>query len=305
MSEPARPGRPRKGQVVVGIDAGGSSTRARAARGGVVVFEGAGGPGNPLAADDGVLLASYAAALAGCPDPGHIVACVSGTGSSDQRARICDLLTGMFPRTEVQVYPDYVAAVQAAPARTDVTVIAGTGSLVCSRLPDGTYAISGGRGWILGDHGSAARLGRAALEWFCEDPASAGQDFASAVEALLGAGDWRPIVSALARAASPAAYLARAAPLLTSAAERGAGWATARLDSEMSALAATTRRHADQHLTGRRDVRLALAGGVWSSAGAREAFAAALRREGLALQVAQLVPSPVDGAVRLAASMAP
>jgi hypothetical protein len=53
--------------VVGGIDAGGSSTWARAVDRGVVVHEGIGGPGNPIAADRQALRASYGAALAGCP----------------------------------------------------------------------------------------------------------------------------------------------------------------------------------------------------------------------------------------------
>jgi hypothetical protein len=74
---------------------GGSSTRARAACHGVVVFEGSGGPGNPLATDEDTLQASYAAALAGCPDPSYVVACVSGAGSRDQQVRPVDLLNGL------------------------------------------------------------------------------------------------------------------------------------------------------------------------------------------------------------------
>jgi len=44
--------------LVVGIDAGGTSTRARGVRYGHVVHEGTGGPGNPIAVDPAALRAS-------------------------------------------------------------------------------------------------------------------------------------------------------------------------------------------------------------------------------------------------------
>src|SRR6185437_17111265 len=55
------------GKVIVGIDAGGSSTRVRAQAGSVLVFEGAGGPGNPVMTGPETVRASYHAALGGCP----------------------------------------------------------------------------------------------------------------------------------------------------------------------------------------------------------------------------------------------
>jgi glucosamine kinase len=314
----AAAGRAAAGRVLVGIDAGGSSTRARAvaAGHGQVIYEGAGGPGNPLAADEQTLRASYGAALAGCPSPTHVGACVAGTGSAAQRARIAGLLAGYFPGAMVRVVPDFVAAFLAAPRDTDVCVIAGTGSLACSKAPDGSYAVSGGRGWILGDHGSASRLGRAALEWFVGDPAAVPADFAAAVEEMFGSGDWRRIVSAVNCAASPAALLARAAPLLTAAAERGAKWSVERLEAEMTALASTAVRHIEQHISGPAlvptpepepvpvPVRVALAGGVWASPRAESTFCAAMERLSERQVIVRRSPGdPVEGAVRLAESM--
>ncbi len=74
--------------VVVGIDAGGSSTRVRAVDRGVVVHEGVGGPGNPIAADRPTLRDSYRTALAGCPPASRVVACVSGAGGAEERDQI-------------------------------------------------------------------------------------------------------------------------------------------------------------------------------------------------------------------------
>lgn len=290
--------------VVLGIDAGGSRTRVRATRHGVVIYEGAGGPGNPLTADLETVHASYVAALGGCPLPTHVAACVSGAGSESRRAQITDLLTRRFPGADVLVVPDYVAAFLAAPAGTDVCVVAGTGSVVCSEAADGTYPVSGGRGWILGDHGSATRLGRAALEQFVTDPASVNPPFAAAVENEFGDSDWRMIVSAVNSARNPAPLLARAAPLLTAAAESKLRWAVDRLDAEMTALAATAAAHIERHLPGAAELSVALSGGVWSSPLARSSLTAALER-GCRCQVHVTGSSldPVEGAVRLAARM--
>src|SRR5215469_3739415 len=104
---------PARSPVVVGIDAGGSSTRARAVAHGDLLFDGTGGPGNPLTVDERTLSASFAAALAGCPEPDHVAACVAGAANAEPSSRISGLLTRMFPGASVQVHPDYVAAAQA------------------------------------------------------------------------------------------------------------------------------------------------------------------------------------------------
>jgi glucosamine kinase len=294
---------PATSSVLVGIDAGGSSTRARAMAHARIVHEGQGGPGNPVATGEPALSASYAAAVAGCPPAGHVAACVSGAASPEQQARVAAVLVRLLPGAEVVVHPDYVAAMAAAPADADLVVIAGTGSLACSRTDDGGYATSGGRGWIVGDSGSAARLGRAALEWYCDAPEAASPEFAAAVAREVGSADWRSIVRALSAASSPGALLARAAPLLTCAAEHGAGWARDRLGAEMTALAELAARHAIRHLPQGRELSVALSGGVWASELAQTAFTAALSQRQPGARISRCTLSPLDGALRLAESM--
>jgi glucosamine kinase len=290
--------------VTVGIDAGGSSTRARAVDRGVVVHEGTGGPGNPIAADPRTLRASFGAALAGCPPAARVVACVSGAGAAAERDLLSALLAEFLPTARIEVRPDYVAAVAAAPEGTDVTIIAGTGSLICSRNADHTFAVSGGRTWVLGDHGSAARLGQALLEWYCNDPDAAHGEFAVRVASALGDSDWRQIVKLIRAAANPAALLARAAPILTEAAQAGHPWAIERLDAELALLGAATMRHVDRHVRTRDQVRAALAGGVWASNQAVSSFTTALSRLGPpSVLAAPSRLSPLDGAVRLAANL--
>jgi N-acetylglucosamine kinase-like BadF-type ATPase len=290
--------------VVVGIDAGGSSTRARATRQGTVVFEGSGGPGNPLTADQQTVRASYRIALAGCPAAARVAACVSGTRGQAQRAQIAGLLAGRFPGADIHVAPDYVAAFLAAPQGTDACIVAGTGSVVCSSGGDGGYRVSGGLGWILGDHGSAARLGRAALEHFVTYPATVPASFAAAIGEIFGDGDRRSVVRAVQTARNPAPLLARAAPLLTAAAQARQPWATEQLDGEMMALAATAARHIEQHIPGTREVRVALCGGVWASQIARSSLTSALASaSSRRTVVTRSLGDPIAGAVRLAGSI--
>jgi glucosamine kinase len=300
MTAWADPG-PGSDGVIVGIDSGGSSTRARATLRGATVHEGTGGPGNPLMADPETIRASYHQALANCPDPRRVAACVAGAASEARRVQIAELLAGRFPGAEIRVEPDYVAAFLAAPPGTDVCVMAGTGSAVCSRAADGTYLVSGGRGWILGDRGGAARLGRAALERFVDDPGQAPECLPVAVREVFGHDDPRLVVRSLHAAPNPAPLLARFGPALTAAAENHVGWAVAVLDEEMLALATTAARHIERHVPAARTVHIALAGGVWRSPAARNSLTAALERvSSRTPEVTVSLDDPVAGAVRLA-----
>jgi N-acetylglucosamine kinase-like BadF-type ATPase len=301
MTTADHPPRPRRNDVAVGIDAGGSSTRARAVRGGTIVHEGAGGPGNPVMADRRTLHESYRAALAGCPSPSRVAACVSGTTHESKRAQVEDLLARRFPGAVVRVMPDYLGPLMAAPQGTDLCVVAGTGSVVCSRDAAGYCRVTGGHGWILGDHGSAARLGQAALEYFVADPDRASATLVGAVGQLFGRSDWRSVVRAVHNAPNPAPLLARAAPLLTRAAEDRVRWAAELLDEEMSRLAATAARHIEHYLPDRHELQVALSGGVWTSTAARASFIPALEQASGRHVVASRSPiDPLDGAVRLA-----
>ncbi|MGN6791652.1 MAG: N-acetylglucosamine kinase [Streptosporangiaceae bacterium] len=292
----------RNSDVVIGIDAGGSSTRARAVLRGSVVHEGTGGPGNPVMADPETLRVSYHAALAGCPAPSRVAACVSGTSRAERRAEIEQLLADRFPDAQVRVLPDYTACVMAAPRGTDVCIVAGTGSVVCSQAADGSFRVTGGHGWILGDHGSAARLGRAALEHFVVDPDRAPASFRDVIFQMFGSSDWRAVVNAVHAAANPAPLLARAAPLLTAAAEGQLPWAVSLLDEEMTTLAKAAVRHIEQYTPGARQVRVALSGGVWASKAARASITQALARAtDDTISVARSMRDPLDGAVLLAA----
>ena len=162
-----------------------------------------------------------------------------------------------------------------------------------------------GAAGFLGDRGSAARLGRAAgAGGLPAHPANVPTSFAAAIGEIFGDDDWRTVVRAVQTARNPAPLLARAAPLLTAAAETQHRWATEQLDAEMTALAATAARHIERHIHGRPEVHVALCGGVWASRIARSSVGSALARAGGCLViVTRSLTDPIEGAVRLAGSI--
>jgi len=283
-------------RTLVGIDGGGSHVDVVAITGGEVVFRGEGGPANPLCTDGQTLANSYREALEGCPPTGLAGACVAGAGSPAGRDAVIDVLAGLLPDAELSVGPDYLAAIHAAPGH-DLWVIAGTGSLVASNL-GGDMVTSGGRGWLLGDHGSGARLGRALLEAYVDDP-NVDMTLAAEIGALAGSRQWLSIVRRAQTGPASAAWMARFAPLLTTRAEAGEGWAQALVTAQMTALAETTARHARRHLPGGLPaVSACLWGGVWHSTLAVHAFSCAFR--GLVGE-ADITQPDVDGAIGAAA----
>lgn len=197
----------------MGIDAGGSSTRAVAARGDAIVFARSAGAGNPMSVPADVIVANYLEALASCPHPSAVVACVAGIGVGPGLELIERVLNARFAGSRVKVLPDYEAAWALAPDATDVVVIAGTGSVITSRDRHG-YRVSGGRGLRDGDPGSAVKLGRLLLE---------ERRFPVAADSQRGP--------------------ARFAGVLTAAAEEGASWACRIVDREMQALALQLKQH--------------------------------------------------------------
>lgn len=285
--------------VVVGIDAGGSSTRARAVRSGLVVFDGVGGPGNPGTIPAAQLVRAYSRALESCPTPSRVAACVAGTGSAERRGQVLDMLATLLPSADIVVYPDYFAPLNAS-RDTDVCVIAGTGSVVCSRGSGTKVHASGGRGWILGDPGSAAWLGRAVLGHFVDQPDSFDEVTHRRLLDLYDADTPSEIVRRLHSSQAHPAALAAAAPVLSDLATSGDVWARRELYESMSRLAQSVARHIDRFTVVEHPL-VGLSGGVWESPVCVEAFTVSLAAACPRASVAsELIREPINGAVALA-----
>jgi len=287
--------------LLLGIDAGGTATVARAASNGAVVFEGRSGPGNALSTPADLLEHHLSNATAGCPTPDRIAGCFAGLATPAARSAICKILSRLFPGALLRLAPDYVAVILAAqPA--DLVVIAGTGS-VCCTYTRGKIATSGGLGYLLGDEGSGFRYGRALVKFaLSEEPSRLPGTIRAALTAEFGSVERREIVRRVHTAAEPAALLARFAVVLGQAADAGERWASDLADGEAGQLARTAARHLRSNVPFP-TANVALAGGVWTSNSIRSAFARHLRTllPGQLLDIQPLGVAPVAGAIRLAA----
>lgn len=288
--------------VYVGLDCGGSSSRVLAMdAGGEILFQGSSGAANILSTPEHRLRRNLQNATRGCPQGVYVCGCFAGLINDETRRRAETILLDLFPLAKVKAEPDYAAAFFASPVGTDVCVIAGTGSLVCSW--DGKRIVkSGGRGYIIGDQGSGYQFGRDALVAFLDEPQSASRGLIDAVETSFGATTEPEIIQALYRSNTPAMLLAKLMKPLGADALAGKPYALASVDRNMRALAEVVVRHLDRNIR-KTDVSISLAGGVWKAAPvfvqSFESHLAALAPS-RTYEVRKIVRPPLHGAVALA-----
>ncbi|MBI5705723.1 MAG: hypothetical protein HZC36_01915 [Armatimonadetes bacterium] len=316
--------------LILGIDGGGTSCRAWAAEvapGATssppssftnqneeaaaalhVVFRGQSGAANVATTPRQLLKDHIRRATEGCPTPDAVCGCFAGLLTEDDRQRAIACLSDAFPGARYSAYPDYAAAHSASYA--DVALVAGTGSVVCSRI-GGRFVKTGGRGYLLGDVGSAFRFGREAFLHGLlagREPLERSAFGSDAPSLQTIAAMEAQAIAAIYRAPSPVAELAKHLESFSRDVKAGEPYAQAFLASESKALALQLADHLARFhpALGReegRPVSVALAGGVWKSG---RVFQDALERSwqdfNLGIQVC-FVPfksPPVVGALRLA-----
>ncbi|MBP2340443.1 N-acetylglucosamine kinase-like BadF-type ATPase [Saccharothrix coeruleofusca] len=246
--------------LVVGLDAGGTSTRALVLDlTGRAVGVGRAGGGNPnshpperAAAHVGQALRE---ALAGL-DAGGVRAGVLGMAGS---SKLTDpLVAELYERAwsdaglrcPLRVVTDCEAAFATASASPDGTaLVAGTGSIAARIEGRRLVRTAGGYGWLLGDEGSAFWLGREAVRAALRALEAGELDgLAEAVLALAGVAPgpaaWKRLITAVN--AEPPIHLARFAPLVTAhAAEPVAGGIVRRAARVLADLAMAARTPAE------------------------------------------------------------
>jgi N-acetylglucosamine kinase-like BadF-type ATPase len=151
--------------VILGLDIGGSSSRALLSQDGRTIGE-ATAPGANVATIDPQLIEERLASLIhqlGSPRP---VACCAGAAGSEVAAgkrRLEELLARLLPGCRVLVVHDARLVLAAAGLESGIALIAGTGSVAYGRDATASEARAGGWGWMLGDEGGGAWVVREAV----------------------------------------------------------------------------------------------------------------------------------------------
>jgi N-acetylglucosamine kinase-like BadF-type ATPase len=174
--------------VILGLDIGGSSSRALLSQDGRTVAD-ATAPGANVSSIDPALVEERLTSLIhqlGSPRP---VACCAGAAGSEVEAgkRFLEgLLARLLPGCRVLVVHDTRLVLAAAGLDSGIALIAGTGSVAYGRDPGGRELRVGGWGWILGDEGGGAWIAREAMRELMRGR-DAGEPIGPLGEAMLAA----------------------------------------------------------------------------------------------------------------------
>jgi N-acetylglucosamine kinase-like BadF-type ATPase len=296
--------------VCIGIDGGGSGSRAVAVdRAGRVIARERGPEtrvrsGDPAAGAAAlVALATRVLEEAGAAPPAASLCCaLAGAGGEPERAALTAALADTGIAHRVHVVSDAEAALHDAFGDgPGIVLIAGTGSVAWGRSADGRVARAGGWGKLLDDEGSGYGLGLAALRAVLR--AHDGRGRPTVLTGALLRETGLPDAPDLVRWADAAdkARIAALAPAVLAAADRGDA-AAGRLVEEAAAALAELALALHRTL-GPWDTApaVALAGGlVEPGAGMREAAARALAGAALPFQVLRMAVDAARGAALLA-----
>ncbi|MFE5965187.1 N-acetylglucosamine kinase [Streptomyces sp. NPDC056463] len=239
---------------VLGIDAGGTRTRARLADAatGAVLGEGVGGAGNALSVASGELVRNLVRALRGAVSGGRSGAVVSvvagfagggpGGGAEKAGSALAAALSGVGAApARVEVVGDADIAFASGPGvpADGLVLIAGTGAAAARMERRRAVRAADGDGWLLGDAGSGFWLGREALRAVLRslDGRGPATNLAGAVGEVCG-GLTKEAVVGYGFTGHPV-RLAALSPLVVEAERTGDEVAGALLDRAAEELAAT------------------------------------------------------------------
>lgn len=289
--------------VYLGLDCGGSSSRVLFIDdSGLVLFQGQSGAANLVSTPESRLRRNLNHASYNCPAPEFVCGCFAGMINEETRIFGLTLLKGLFPAAKIRVEPDYTAAFYACPQGTDLCVIAGTGSLVCSRQGK-SMVKSGGRGYLLGDYGSGYQYGRDALVHYLDHRKDASPRLLKSIEEVYGTVDEGLLVTSVYRAPTPATQLAKLAKAISLDAAEGHPYAVASVKKNVGQLMEIVAHHIDTYVRDQKQVKVCLAGGLWKGcASLRDSFAKAIsaRMPDREIEVVRIGRPPIYGAIELA-----
>ena len=278
---------------LLGLDIGGSSSRARLVEDGRIIAEAEGPGANVAALRPGVVesrLRTLLADIAMTP-----IACCAGSAGAEVpagRERLERILSALLPDCRITVVHDARLVLAAAGFESGIALISGTGSVAYGRDSGGREVRAGGWGWLVGDDGSAAWLAReAAREVMLRS--DSGEPLGSLGESMLGAVKARGITDLMGRLSAlnePRKWAALAGIVFEAASnDAGAASLVERTASALADLVGLVRKQLAL------DGPLVLAGGQLLNQPRLES--AVRKRLGTATRLQE---PPVAGAVRLA-----
>jgi glucosamine kinase len=295
-------------RYVLGIDAGGTKTRALLAEEtGRVLGRGHGGGANlkthgELEVEKVLHRVIEEAESEANAKPDAVALGIAGADRPEDHAVLRTILRRMGFRQRVLVTNDArVAFVAGSPSRVGLALICGTGSIAWGQNAAGEIARAGGWGWHLADEGSGfwigARAVRAALRG--ADGRGPGTALAEAVREHFGIGSVEEIVRIVYDGEFPRHQIAMLAPRVAGAAAAGDAVAGGILDEAAEELAAAARSVRGRLRLDERPYDIVLSGGTFAAVPAlAEAATALLAAPGATVR--RLEEEPAMGAVKLA-----
>ncbi|MBI5567580.1 MAG: BadF/BadG/BcrA/BcrD type ATPase [Chloroflexi bacterium] len=302
-------------ELVIGIDGGGSRTRACLANlRGEMLGTGEAGTSNPFGGGLDAAKRELAQAVQQAFDAAQIepqrvaAACLGlgGAGRSREQEELVKWAREMMA-DRVRVVNDGEIALAAATSENwGVAVIAGTGSLAWGRNRAGQTARAGGWGYILGDEGSGFDLARRALRAITQaaDNRAEPTELRDAVLRFLNLSSPTELVVYIYGQPLKPAEISRLAPLVIVVAGQGDRVAQRLVQQAGEALALAVNA-VSRALDMTQAIPLALTGGLLLGAPLLRAHVIdALGAQGCEYAPVIVVDQPVLGAVRLAQELA-
>lgn len=298
-------------RFVLGIDAGGSKTRALVASlDGEVIGTGEAGPANyqstgqaaAFHALDLAVSLALETAKAAIQQIESVCLGAAGMDRPEDFLIFQDWATRVFPNARLRLVNDaQIVLAAGTPEGWGVAIISGTGSIAYGKTAQGAVARAGGWGYLLGDEGSGYSIGLRALQ------AVVRAHDGRASQTMLGEvilAEWGlNAPEALVRkvyAGLPRADIARLAEIVEECAKAGDQKAGEILDWAGEELAATASA-VIKKLGIQGAVPAALTGGVLNHGKrVREVMLEMAQARGLFLQPVTLVKDPAIGALRIA-----
>ena len=282
-------------RVLLGLDIGGSSSRARLRSDGDALIE-VDGPGANVATLDSLMVDERLSTLLGRLGDVHPEACCAGAAGAEvpaARELLRGLLERRLPGCRLSVVHDARLVLAAAGVESGVALIAGTGSVAYGLAPQGREAQRGGWGWLVGDDGGGAWMTREAAREVMRrfDSGDAIGALGEALLAACGAAGPRQMIAILHAMREPMQWASLARAVFESA-----GTDAGAVDIVRRAAAALAGLAGEVQLAIGVDGPVVLAGGLLLNQPLLEAAV----RERLAGHCIRLEEAPVEGALRLA-----